>query len=107
MNRNDYPTLNAPVPDCGGAALTPEVIDSLRDLLLSDEYQERCRQAEAERHRQFEAMNFELKRQYAASIGKSVDELTRGDMSKLNEACFQSFLRFKGVTEKDFWEWIG
>lgn len=106
MNR-DYPTLNAPVSEAGGAVLTPAVVDKFRDYLLSDEYRENCRQAEAERHRQLNAMNAELKRQYANSLGKTVRQLTKKDMAKLNESLFQAFLKYKGVTEQEFWEWLG
>ena len=37
----DYPILNGPVPDACGAALTPELIDRVRDWFLSPEYREK------------------------------------------------------------------
>jgi hypothetical protein len=107
MNRNDYPVLNAPSPDCAGAVLTPALIDSFRDWIMSDEYRERQRQAEEERHRQLEFMNAELKQQYASSLGKKVSQLTKKDMESLNEKLFQAWLKYKGVTEREFWDWIG
>jgi hypothetical protein len=107
LNRDDYPTLNAPTPDCAGAVLTPETLTRFRDWILSDEYRENYRKAAEERSRQMQAMNAELKRQYAASLGKSVGRLTKQDMANLNESLFQAWLNYKGVTEKEFWDWIG
>jgi hypothetical protein len=107
LDRSAYPTLNAPSTDCGGAALTPAMLDNFRDWILSDEYRERQRQAQEEQFRQMDALNLQLKTSFAKSLGKTVEQLTKKDMEKLNEQCFQGWLKYKGVTEQEFWDWMG
>jgi hypothetical protein len=107
MNRAEYPTLNSPSPDCGGATLTPAMFDDFRNYILSDEYREREQAEKEEGFRQMNALNLQLKTSFAASLGKTADQLTTEDMKKLNEACFQGWLKYKGVTEQEFWDWLG
>ena len=38
---------------------------------------------------------------------EGIEQLTKADMEKLSEACFQGWLKYKGVTEQEFWDWLG
>ncbi len=107
FNRDNYPQLNGPSPDAAGATLTREAFDQFHAWVTSDGYRERRRQVELERVRQLTAMNTELKSRYAASLGKTVTQLTKADMQKLNESLFRAWLKYQGVTEQEFWDWIG
>jgi hypothetical protein len=74
--------------------------------MLSDEYRKKREEAVEEQGRQLAAMNLRLKTEFARSLGKTVEQLTKEDMHQLNEELFQSWLRYKGVTEEEFWEWL-
>lgn len=104
INRGDYPTLNPISKDSAGVALTPETIDTFFRRATDPELKRRRMEHQLALE---EAANRGLKETWARHLGKSVDELTPEDTDALNNVLFKQWLAYKGVTEQEFWDWIG
>jgi hypothetical protein len=101
--RNDLPPLRSVTTDAG-AVLTPKMLDRFFAKLSDPELRRRQLEEQAKRE---EELNRQVKEMWAVHLGKSVDELTSEDMATLYETLFQGWLSYKGITEQEFFDWLG
>lgn len=99
-----YPTLNPVSVNCGGGPLTLSMVETAIRHMADPE---RIRREAGFRAAQEEALNLRLKTYWAKLHGKTVEALTPDDMSELCELMFQSWLKYKGITEQDFRDFFG
>jgi hypothetical protein len=107
MSEKTFPALNPISLETSKAVLTHELLDNFAARLNSPEYAEHLRRAEEERGKMLDAVNRQAKEYWANHLGKAVDELTREDLNALSDEMFHVWLKYKGITEEEFMNWIG
>lgn len=97
MNREDYPTLNAPSPNLSGAVFTPELFDKAATFLKSPEYRRQVENARVYAEQQYRDHQERIERWWLGVNGAA--EMTPELRRSLDDTIWEWYVENTNILE--------